>query len=208
MSFRNPPMASRNEIRAAVRRRRRALTADERRRRSDAIVRQLTRSALFLRSRHVAFYLPNDGEVDLTGLIRRAWRAGKHCYLPVLGPVHHNRLWFVPYRPGEALTRNRFGIPEPLGGWRAARRPWTLDLVLTPLVAFDLQGNRLGMGGGFYDRTLAYLDRRDCWEKPRLLGVAYEFQRHDTLPRAPWDVPLHAVVTERNLYRLAPAWCA
>jgi 5-formyltetrahydrofolate cyclo-ligase len=79
------------------------------------------------------------------------------------------------------------------------RPVWTLDLILTPLVAFDDQGNRLGMGGGFYDRTLAYLGRRKHWKKPRLIGTAHAFQQVARLPHESWDVPLHGVVTEKAL---------
>jgi 5-formyltetrahydrofolate cyclo-ligase len=75
-----------------------------------------------------------------------------------------------------------------------------LDLVLTPLVAFDAQGHRLGMGGGFYDRSFAYLLRHSRWLRPRLIGLAYDFQRQTRLPHQPWDVPLHAIATDHRLY--------
>ena len=190
----------RRAIRAEMRRRRRALPSHERRARDQAITRLLGGSGPFLRADHIAFYLTNDGEVDLAPLIRRAWAMGKRCYLPVLGPVHHNRLWFARYEPDSRMVRNRFGIPEPETNWTHVRRPWSLDLVLTPLVAFDDHGNRLGMGGGYYDRTLAYLDHRNHWRKPELLGVAYSVQRHEALPTEPWDVPLHGVVTDEGLW--------
>lgn len=163
---------------------------------SRALARCLTASPLFRRSDHIAFYLPNDGEIDLRPVIERAWAMGKHCYLPVLSPAFHNRLWFARYLPDTRLAPNQFHIPEPVSRWREMRPAWALDLVLTPLVAFDCQGNRLGMGGGFYDRTLAFLQQRQCWRRPLLVGTAYEFQRVTALPQQPWDVPLQAVVTE------------
>ena len=79
--------------------------------------------------------------------------------------------------------------------------PWGLDLILLPLVGFDLKGNRLGMGGGYYDRTLSYLRHRRFWIKPRLVGVAHECQKVDSLIARPWDIPLDAVVTETAFYR-------
>lgn len=124
----------------------------------------------------------------------------KTCYLPVVDTLGANKLWFAPFTRGSKLNYNRFGILEP----RAAKRHWvraqSLDLVLTPLVAFDMDGNRLGMGGGFYDRTLAFLNRRQCWIKPHVIGIGYEFQKTTGLIRQPWDVPLHGVVTPDNLY--------
>lgn len=160
---------------------------------------RLAGDPLFLRSRHIAFYLPNDGEVDLRPLMERARALGKRCYLPVLSPAFHNRLWFAPYDRSTPLGPNIFGILEPLLPWSKMKSPRALDLVLTPLVAFDGAGNRLGMGGGFYDRTFAYLAGRHAWRKPKLLGVAYQFQECARLPAQPWDVPLIGVATEEGI---------
>ena len=193
--------SDRNAIRREMRRRRRSLSRRERQHRSRTLVRNLAGSSLFHRARHIALYLPNDGEVDLRPLMERIWSAGKRCYLPVLSPAFHNRLWFTPYTSETPLVANCFGIPEPERHWRHVRPAWALDLVLTPLVAFDTAGNRLGMGGGYYDRSLAFLHRRRCWTKPRLFGVAFDFQRADELPCESWDVPLEGVVTESGFYR-------
>ncbi|MDX1434376.1 MAG: 5-formyltetrahydrofolate cyclo-ligase, partial [Gammaproteobacteria bacterium] len=155
---------------------------------------------LFSRVQRVACYVANDGEMDLTPALARLWRAGKHVYLPAL---HGDALWFLPATPDSPMQRNRFGIPEPAAGADTRVAPFALDLVLMPLVAFDGAGNRLGMGGGFYDRTFAYLARRRHWRKPRLIGVAYGFQRVPSLPARPWDVTLEGVLTERGLERFA-----
>jgi len=98
----------------------------------------------------------------------------------------------------EKLTRNRFRIAEPIPCAARQRAPWTLDLILLPLVGFDLHGGRLGMGGGFYDRCLAYRQRHKQWQKPVLLGVAHACQQVDRLTLASWDVRLDAVVTDRD----------
>lgn len=189
----------RNEIRREMRRQRRALSVQQRSAAALSLDRMLGRHPLFLRSNHIAFYLPNDGEMELNPLLARALAMGKRCYLPVLSPIYHNRLWFAPYDGDSHLELNRFGIPEPAANWSQMRPVWTLDLILTPLVAFDSEGNRLGMGGGYYDRTLAYLRRRQHWRKPRLLGTAYDFQEVAQLPHENWDVPLHGVVTQSRL---------
>ncbi len=184
-----------------MRRERRALSEHERERLGHAVAERIRRLALYRRSRHVALYLPNDGEVDLTGLLVDARLHRKRFYLPVLGLPYENRLWFMPFTEGTALVRNRFGIPEPASRRRnRARKPCAIDLVLAPLVAFDADGHRLGMGGGFYDRTLARLGHLRHWRTPRLLGVAYDFQRTAALSAEPWDVPLDAVVSEREVY--------
>ena len=188
----------RNALRREMRQRRQALSPQQRRQAALSLLRHFANDPLFLRSRHIALYLPNDGELDLTPLLHRAWQLGKRCYLPVLSPLYHNRLWFAPYRPDSVLIPNRFGIPEPDCPWRDMRRVYSLDLVLTPLVAFDAEGNRLGMGGGYYDRTFAYLQQRRHWKKPRLIGTAYRFQQHSSLPSASWDIPLDGIITEQG----------
>ncbi|ROR34721.1 5-formyltetrahydrofolate cyclo-ligase [Inmirania thermothiophila] len=189
--------ALRRRLRAA----RRALAGAERARRDAAIVRALAVSAPFRYARRIALYLAHDGEPDLAGLLRRAWAAGKLCCLPVLAPPPRGGLLFAPFGPDTTLVRNRFGIPEP--AHVAAVPAASLDLVLAPLVGFDPAGHRLGMGGGFYDRALAFLRRDRLRSRPRVIGVAYACQEVPALPARPWDVPLHGVVTEQGL-RLFP----
>ena len=190
--------ASRSTLRARLREQRRGLSPEQQRhaaRRLNAIVGS---SSIFRRSRHIAFFLANDGELDPLPLLRRAWRMGKVCYLPVITPG--KSLWFAPYENGDPLAPNRFGIPEPARAGTTLVSARVLDLILTPLVAFDDQGHRLGMGSGFYDRTLSFLRHRRIWRKPRLLGVAHELQHLSALQAAPWDVPLDGVATDENLY--------
>ena len=184
------------ELRREMRTRRRILSDSDRRHRSQAIIGNLKRSRLFCCATRIACYLPNDGEANLTPLIRQlnGWR--KQCFLPVLDTLRPRRLWFAPYDCGDRLIDNRYGIPEPALAAREYVAAWHLDLILVPLVAFDEGANRLGMGGGYYDRTLAFRRRRTHWHRPRLLGIAFECQRVDTLPVRPWDIPLNGVVTE------------
>ena len=157
-------------------------------------------SPVFRNSRRIAFYLPNDGEMDPGPLLRRAWSMGKLCYLPVLDALGANRLWFAPYHAGDALQMNRYGIPEPVHAARAWVRAGALDLILAPLVAFDRHGYRLGMGGGYYDRSLAFLHRRYHWRRPRLYGLAFEFQRVGHLQPAAWDVALDGCFSDARLH--------
>ena len=185
-------------LRREMRRRRRALSEPDRRTAARALSRRLAGSRWFSNSRTIAVYLPNDGEISLLPLVARAWSMGKRTYLPKLfGP----KLWFLPFHARSALAGNRFAIPEPVEPARRRIRPMFLDLVLFPLVAFDRAGNRLGMGGGYYDRTFEAVRRRTAWRGPKLVGVAYEFQRVDALPAADWDVPLDAIATECAIRR-------
>jgi 5-formyltetrahydrofolate cyclo-ligase len=196
-------MNLRDEIRRRLRAERAALSADECARRSNAIARHVIASPLFSRARHIAVYISCRGEVDPLPVAAAARARGKRLYLPVLDPTHPHRLWFLPWDARERLQPNRYGIPEPAAprGRRVSARH--LDLVLTPLVGFDRHGNRLGMGGGYYDTTFSFLASRRHWQKPRLLGMAYAFQEVDELPAEPWDVPLTAIATENGVVRPA-----
>ena len=135
-------------------------------------------------------------------MIALAWTMGKKIYLPVLAPAYSGKLWFVRYQPHSRMVKNKFGIPEPVAHQRQRISTGALDLVLTPLVGFDNQGNRLGMGGGYYDRTFAFLNNRKHLKKPHLLGLAYETQRLEKLACEAWDVQLHSVATEYRYFKL------
>jgi 5-formyltetrahydrofolate cyclo-ligase len=196
------PMATRADLRKQLRRQRAELQARQRAHASRAATRHLTRATIFLRARHIAVYHAADHELDPAPLVAAARRLGKQCYLPVLHPFLHGKLVFVPWDERTRLRPNRFGILEPAG--RRPRRPARqLDLVVVPLVGFAADGTRLGMGGGYYDRSFAF--RRICkaWPKPRLLGFAYACQQLEQLTANPWDIRLDAVVTEQELLRIA-----
>ena len=195
-----PAPLSRPHLRRMLRKARRALTPSEQRQAAHGLYRQLAQHPLFRRAKHISLYLPTDGEIDPRLLLRAAQRRGKVTYLPVLSAWPRTKMVFQRVRPGETLLPNRFRILEPRVNARRQRKVWALDLVLLPLVGFDDAGGRLGMGGGFYDRSLAYLARRKSWRKPALLGLAHECQKVDRLAQASWDVPLAGTVTDRQWY--------
>lgn len=185
-------------MRQTMRKHRRELSDEQRADLSGRAAAHLFRHHLFFCARRIALYLPNDGEMSTELLMTQAWAMGKSVYLPVLSHLRQDHLLFAPYGAGDTLRNNRFGIPEPVVSLRQMIDLNSLDLVLMPLVAFDGQGNRLGMGGGFYDRSFAFLRHRRYWLKPHLVGMAYGFQRVDALAQQPWDVPMRGVVTEKG----------
>ena len=192
---------SRPQLRRLLRQKRRNLSPAEQRHAALGLYRQLAHHPLFRRARHIALYLPSDGEIDPRPLLRAAQRRGKHTYLPVLNAWPRRKMVFQRVSRDEKLSGNRFRILEPRPQPKRQRKAWALDLMLLPLVGFDARGGRLGMGGGFYDRCLAYLRMRKNWHKPPLLGLAHECQRVDELALASWDVPLQATVTNEGWYR-------
>lgn len=185
-----------------MRRRRGALTLRQQQQASRNLQRQVVRTALFRFSRRIAFTLARDGEIDPMPLLQTALKRGKACYLPVMNRLGEDRLSFRRWLPGQRLIKGAWGIPEPRLAKACA--PRFLSLVLMPLVAFDAQGNRLGMGRGFYDRSFAFKAHAQAL-RPVLLGLAHECQRVEKLEVASWDVPLGGIVTDRQWYEGRPA---
>jgi len=178
---------------------RRSLTLDEQSQHASQLTHQLIHQPRFLSCRRIACYLSNDGEIDPINIIGQAWVQGKQVYLPVLCPLK-NRLLFAPFEPDSEMCVNKFGILEPACRPKYWLKPRQMDLMLLPLVAFDETGNRLGMGGGFYDRSLAHLKLRQHIRKPYLIGLAHECQKTEKISVGSWDVPLDAIVTEKRVY--------
>ena len=193
------------EIRALRRRLRalrRSLPRDERQKAERAIGRALRHLKLLRRGHRVAVYLAMAGEVGLGSTIEAGWRAGCLLHVPRIANRRRCRMGFVPFPPGASLRANpnAYGIAEPVASANAAISPRTLDAVLMPVVGFDRQGNRLGMGAGYYDRALRRRrDRTRAWRRPRLIGIAFACQEVARIEPSPWDVALDCVVTEREV---------
>ncbi len=192
------PMGDRDDLRTRIRAARRLMSPPDRQRAGQRLAERIAGLDCYHRADAISASLAFDGEIDLADTIRMAWDQGKSVYLPVLQPGR--TLLFAPYTPATTLRANGFGILEPDVDETSLAPPRALALVLVPLVAFDQQGNRLGMGGGYYDRSFAFLLRQPDLSKPVLLGAALELQKVDELITQPWDVPLHGIVTEERTY--------
>ena len=192
--------ANKKQLRQSLRSQRRQLTHKQQLTASLGVCRQLVTSPVFLRSQHIAVYFCNDGEINLEPLINEAWKMGKTLYLPVLHPLKAGELVFMEYHRHQPMAKNRFGIPEPASHRDSRRHTWLLDLILTPLVGFDERGNRMGMGGGFYDRTFAFLHTNSKPKRPTLIGLAHECQKVDSLESESWDIPMDWIVTGNKTY--------
>jgi 5-formyltetrahydrofolate cyclo-ligase len=185
-------------VRTRKRRLRNQLTCHQQSLHAFGLASQVCRQSAFLNSRRIACYLANDGEIDPDPIIHTAWSLRKNVYLPVLSPFQ-KKLYFAPYTQGMPMQLNRFDIWEPASKPAYWVTAWQLDLMLLPLVAFDESGNRVGMGGGFYDRSLAYRRSRTHALKPKLIGLAHELQHERALTANSWDIPLDMIATEERV---------
>jgi 5-formyltetrahydrofolate cyclo-ligase len=176
-------------IRQEMRSRRRSLSKSDQLSAAQALDRLIAEEAVFKSSRNIAVYLAADGEINCEYLIKRIWQQGKQCYLPVLHDKAKS-MSFRHYTPRSVLAPNQYKLLEPEEGEQIA--PENLDLVITPLVAFDNAGNRIGMGGGYYDRTFAF--KNVDASSPFLMGVAHGFQLVNAIEAQPWDIVLDKVL--------------
>ena len=194
-----PTSSQRTHLRKALRAARKALSVHEQEYAAKAIAEQLSSLIVHTRPLKIAGYLSNDGEVNLKPYIEHYWQGSEHIRftLPVLHPVCDGHLLFLEYASQTPMVKNKYGIEEPVLACQQVVPTQQLDIILMPLVGFDKLGNRLGMGGGYYDRTLAFTRRVE--QKPMLIGIAHDVQEVDALPIAPWDIPLDAIVTPTQI---------
>ena len=180
----------RNQLRQQIRKTRANLTALQQQQAEDSITQQALALIEAQNAQHIALYVSFDGEISTEKLIKTLWAQDKHVYLPVLHPFNSNHLLFLRYLPDTPMLKNKFGILEPKLNVQNVLPLKELDILFTPLVAFDKQGNRLGMGGGFYDRTL------QNWQNVSFIpvGLAHQCQQVEQLPTEAWDVPLHRIL--------------
>ncbi|MFV2058844.1 MAG: 5-formyltetrahydrofolate cyclo-ligase [Thiohalomonadales bacterium] len=191
-------MSTRKDIRRRIRKQRRALSPEQRLDFALEFANLFTHNKIYKTSHRIACYLAHDGELDLFPLIETAWRHNKQVYLPVLQAPFTQRILFARYEKDTALVSNKFGIAEPAIAARDRIKPQSLDIILAPLVAFDRSGHRIGMGGGYYDRSLGFLKLRQHWHRPALIGCGFHFQEVAQLEAEAWDVGLSAVCTNQE----------
>jgi len=173
---------------------RRAIPTADRTRAAVAAARHLNSLRMLRPGTRMALYAPTGEEFPTGAVAAAARRRGARLYLPRLGGAFGTMSFGRLQAP---MRRNRFGIPEP-GRCDRIGAAW-MTLILLPLVAFDASGNRLGMGGGHYDRALQFRRRRSHWRGPLLVGLAFDVQQSEPLPIERWDVRLDAVITESGI---------
>jgi len=147
----------------------------------------------------IGVYLANDGEIDPVEFVKWADSQGIQSCLPVISDTH-GHMKFAELTTHSVLKPNHFGIPEPQVAPGQLFKATQLDVILMPLVAFDFEGNRIGMGGGFYDQTLAFKRQHPYHQSPDLIGLAHAFQQIEGIQPEDWDVPLDGIATEQRAW--------
>jgi 5-formyltetrahydrofolate cyclo-ligase len=187
--------STKQTLRRQLRAYRRALSPAEQRCAALSLTRSFVRLPVLNKANRVALYIAGDGEINPYFLLNRLIRLGKQIYLPRLN-TRGSSMVFARYQLGDRLKRSCLGVLQPMPRAPSVSAQ-TIDIVALPLVGFDSSGNRLGMGGGFYDRTLDL----NFASRPVLVGLAHEGQKAESLPADPWDVPLNWIATDQRLIR-------
>ncbi len=191
-------LIDRDFLRTTVRTRRRELSSQAQQHAAKQLVTHVVPFLQKHQARCISLYLACDGELDTQPLIEWCWQNEIKVCLPVLHPFHEGHLLFLSYTPDTNMLLNRFRIPEPEMNSSHIVPKHEIDIIFTPLVAFDAEGNRLGMGGGFYDRTL------ENWQqtgRPFPVGLAHDCQQVEMIPTEIWDIPLPALITPSRCWQ-------
>ncbi|BET97891.1 5-formyltetrahydrofolate cyclo-ligase [Xenorhabdus taiwanensis] len=190
-------LSLRQSIRKKIRQLRQNLSPEQQSQFAQQAVKQAIAHAKIQQADKIALSLSFDGELDTRPLIQQLWRQNKQVYLPILHPFSRNHLLFLRYCADTPLIRNRFNIEEPQLDVRRVLPISELDVMFIPLVAFDYTGQRLGMGGGFYDRTLAKWQQQNFYP----IGLAHNLQLVEKLPSESWDIPLPEIITPEKIWQ-------
>lgn len=194
----NEFFAQKNYIRARIKHERQALTSPFMQRSAIALLGHVSQAQLIEKHDNIAFYLPTGGEISCLPIIEYALSQGKKCYVPKIVSTQKREMLFLPYTGRDSVEKGRYGILEPIAAPKDAIDTADLSLVFMPLVAFDNAGNRLGMGGGYYDAAFA---NKTKGKQPLLVGLAYNLQKVPQVPTEKWDLQMDAVITPNNYHR-------
>jgi 5-formyltetrahydrofolate cyclo-ligase len=184
-------LLSRKQLRAQLRRRRQSISQNDQTVASEALATLALSLPQWESAQKIALYAASDGEIDTTAIAQYCFTANVQVFLPIVGD--DKQMVFAQWQQSDKLSKNHYGIAEPAP--HSAQQPLSnMDIIFMPLVAWDKAGNRLGMGGGYYDRALANHSGRT------LIGLAHQMQEVAALPQQNWDVSLDMVITDREIY--------
>jgi len=211
-------MDYRAQLRQESRLKRNSLSSSDQKQAASLLREKLSKHPKIQSAKHIAIYLANDGELNPKPFIQWCWKNNICVYLPVIHPFSPGNLLFLHYQKNTVLIKNKYGIAEPKLNVATICPAKNLDIIFTPLVAFDEHGNRLGMGGGFYDRTLSHCQKvsaekyltpeekkqissKKAMPVPYPIGLAHNCQLTALIPIEHWDIPLPEIITPTYCYK-------
>ncbi|MDG1752446.1 MAG: 5-formyltetrahydrofolate cyclo-ligase [Thalassotalea sp.] len=198
----NHNILTRNDIRQLIRNKRQNLDENTQKKQAHLLAKNLVNHPKVSVAKSVAIYLTNDGELNTQNFIQDCWNKNIKTYLPVIHPFSKGHLLFLHYHCQTVMKKNKYNIFEPKLNVQDVLPVAQIDIIFTPLVAFDNTGARLGMGGGYYDRTLAtWFSQKDVTNKPYPMGLAHDFQQVEKIPTEQWDIPIPEIITPNKHFK-------
>jgi 5-formyltetrahydrofolate cyclo-ligase len=190
-------MNSRSALRKELRSRRQSISDAQQAFNAKQLCYVLSKHPKVIKSQHIAIYLAHDSEPNLEPFIQWCFGQNKQLYLPIIHPFSAGHLLFLQYQQNTPMVANRYDILEPKLDVTKVLPFAMLDTLLVPLVGFDHFGNRLGMGGGFFDRTLQHRNDNIAQDdsQPFPIGIAHDCQLVTEIPIQQWDIPLPEIIT-------------
>jgi 5-formyltetrahydrofolate cyclo-ligase len=198
----NQSILTRNDIRQFIRKKRQNLDKTTQQQQALLLVKNLSNHSRVSLANSVAIYLANDGELDTQPFIDFCWQNNIKTYLPVIHPFSKGNLLFLHYHSSSLMVKNKYNIFEPKLNVCDVIPLTQIDIIFTPLVAFDNTGARLGMGGGYYDRTLStWFSQKNKVNPPYPIGLAHTCQQVEKIPNEHWDIPLPEIITPKKQFK-------
>lgn len=173
-------------LRKKLRKKRQLLSKQQQRHNARSVLYKCQKQAIFRLSYRIGLYVAFDGELDTKLIIDFLIKQGKQVFIPVIAK---DKFYFSTLT--NSYHSNRFGIVEPIV--KKPYHPKKLNLILAPLVGFDKHGNRLGMGAGFYDKSLAFSRKQSLFKVPKIYGLAHSCQLVDNIDANEWDVKMQII---------------
>lgn len=188
---------SKQQLRTKLKQQRRQLTHKQQQQASLQVIKQLKRLPNYQFAKRVALYISAYGELPTAPIIKDLQQRQRACFVPVIDPVRPHCMRFMRLHKTSKLQTHRLGMLQPKFVYAQCVPTFSLSLMLLPLLAFDTGLQRLGMGGGFYDRALAKAAKA---RQLNTIGLGYEWQKHTQLPSEKWDRPLNYIVSDAQIY--------
>lgn len=165
------------------------MSLPERRRKSLLIRKELFKLATFKRAKIIMAFVSKNDEVDTVPIIKGALKSGKKVLVPAINMRERRLVPSQILNIKDDLKKGPYGILQPSGRFIRPINHEVIDLFLVPGIAFDKKGNRLGRGGGYYDRFLEKVPKKKI-----KIGLCYDFQVVDNLPKLSHDVPVTKLI--------------
>ncbi len=185
---------NKEEIRRNILKKRHSLSKEDIRDKSRQVFLNLAETVEYINSQNIMFYVATRSEVQTEEMIKMSIKMGKNVFVPIILPECLNLAPSKIFDFDIELEKGKKGILEPKKEYYRLFPPENIDLIIIPGVAFDLNGNRIGRGFGYYDNFL-----KKVRSSAKIVALAFEMQIAKEIPNDKNDIPVHGIITEKRI---------